>query len=756
MKLSLGPFRGIAPKVPAELLPEGFAQEAVNCRFLDGALAAMPGPADVNYTKSDGTVVNSLTGKANHDSIFRFGEETAEGFCWASFSPYTNIVRGFIVDQNNADAQRYYFTGDQWPRVITYADVKAAIAANADLSNATYSNNLGVPAPADKPTVKVEGLDGDDVFVTNYFYTYVVGANESLRSPVVSVSTLPHQATNDPYPVDLTFTEPPADVDFIRIYRYAGKLPVTQPGGTPYTGDTENRNGFRVAEIPAGQLSYKDSDPDVVTGGTAYSVSTAVMSIPQPSAPASSAIDVQFMSEEIAVSYRMRYLGDVSGTGGALQTGSATQGYRAGFPANADGSANGWTPAYDLEYGELSQSTTFQTIDSAINSITLSFPTAQKDYYNAKFAVTLNLAAWTFVRADIYRKAGDGVWKKVGSVNAANIGTPFTYSKATAPADGVNYEPLGTVPRNTLKAHLVPSVPPSPTADTDADNEVGERTYAVSVSNASNESLLSEPKVVKMYGGQGIKINVPGILASTILANSLTKKTLYRKDSGTWKTIAAWTTSQDIENAQEVTDPLTPIAGGADYSNTGLSTMLSVTRPTTAAGALCDLQLGTGEVRLYVSTFVSSLGEEGPPSPASDIATVYRGQTVTVENLTVTSADSRSTDFDIVKRRIYRYSANGSAGGNFYRVTATDIPAGQSSFVDTVLKDENLGPTCPMTWFPPPANLSGLCVVSNGVLSGFDGPRVYFCEPWRAHAWPPEYMKDTMAKIIAGSRLAPI
>src|SRR5690606_18334280 len=52
-------------------------------------------------------------------------------------------------------------------------------------------------------------------------------------------------------------------------------------------------------------------------------------------------------------------------------------------------------------------------------------------------------------------------------------------------------------------------------------------------------------------------------------------------------------------------------------------------------------------------------------------------------------------------------------------------------------------------WTAPPDALSGLTAMPNGMMAAFVGKDLYFCEPFRPHAWPEIYVLTTDFPIVA-------
>ena len=127
----------------------------------------------------------------------------------------------------------------------------------------------------------------------------------------------------------------------------------------------------------------------------------------------------------------------------------------------------------------------------------------------------------------------------------------------------------------------------------------------------------------------------------------------------------------------------------------------------------------------YVLTFVSDLGEEGPPSQPTAIVERFDGGSVSLSGIPVPSGDS-----NITKKRLYRIELNG-----VYQFVA-EIPAYQAAFYDSVAS-ASLGEPLPSEgWIAPHQDMKGLVALPNGILAGFWGNTVAFSVPYMPHAWP--------------------
>ena len=155
----------------------------------------------------------------------------------------------------------------------------------------------------------------------------------------------------------------------------------------------------------------------------------------------------------------------------------------------------------------------------------------------------------------------------------------------------------------------------------------------------------------------------------------------------------------------------------------------------------------------YVWTYVSAMGEEGPPSPASTVFELTDAETVVV-----TMGGTLAGNYNFgsgALRRIYR-SNTGSTNTTFQFVGEVDY--GTQTFTDT--KDAaQLGEVLPSgTWIGPPNDnstvypdgpLQGLIPLAQGVMAGFTGKRFCLSEPFLPHAWPISYRITTEEDIVA-------
>ncbi|MBK5942704.1 hypothetical protein [Halorhodospira halophila] len=145
----------------------------------------------------------------------------------------------------------------------------------------------------------------------------------------------------------------------------------------------------------------------------------------------------------------------------------------------------------------------------------------------------------------------------------------------------------------------------------------------------------------------------------------------------------------------------------------------------------------------YVYTYVTALGEEGPPSPPSGNAPAAPGQGVTVGDIHVDS--SAGSDRLIERIRIYRTEA-GTSQAEFFFVD--EIDASVTEYEDTVDSGALGEPLPSVEWDPPPEGLQGLVNLPNGMLAGFEGQGVWVSEAYMPHAWPGSYQVTVSDRVV--------
>ena len=172
--------------------------------------------------------------------------------------------------------------------------------------------------------------------------------------------------------------------------------------------------------------------------------------------------------------------------------------------------------------------------------------------------------------------------------------------------------------------------------------------------------------------------------------------------------------------------------------------LLGVPAPTT--GLTITPPAGSAVVRSYVYTWQTAYGEEGPPSPAVSGTGASSGTWA----LTIPSAPgTATTNRNLAYINIYRTVADGNGGATFYRVA--QVALGTASYNDTTADTAITGNTqlASTFWTSPPSNLEGCRVLPNGMIVAWSATdELWFCEPYRPHAWPATYTLAVARPIV--------
>jgi len=172
---------------------------------------------------------------------------------------------------------------------------------------------------------------------------------------------------------------------------------------------------------------------------------------------------------------------------------------------------------------------------------------------------------------------------------------------------------------------------------------------------------------------------------------------------------------------------------------------LGVPRPTNQLSILITGGVGLQVTRAYTYAFVTELGEIGP---AAD-PTVASGLDDGTWNLTGIQEEAPdSENRSITHVNIYRTVTSTSGVATYFFVV--QVPIGTLAYNDNdptslvSLNEQYDG----FDWYPPPEDMVGLIELPSGSLAGFSGTDLYFSEPYRPHAWPPEYTLSVDYPIV--------
>lgn len=246
---------------------------------------------------------------------------------------------------------------------------------------------------------------------------------------------------------------------------------------------------------------------------------------------------------------------------------------------------------------------------------------------------------------------------------------------------------------------------------------------------------------VRLEDGELAPFRKPFPVADLAGATAGAVKTLYRHGTDwLW-----WSTVVNAVPGPVAADRLYYTGDGKPKMRVGSAVYdLAVPRPT---GALAGTRTGTLDpntqaTRLYVYTFVTDFGEESEPCPVSNEVLASPGNTVTLSGFAAAPAGRA-----ISKQRIYRSQTGTSGGTNLYFLA--ERAASTANYVDTSSVQDFSEALPSLNWNPPPDDLAGLTGMPNGMMVAFKGKDLYFCEPFRPHAWPESYVL-TMDYDIVG------
>lgn len=175
------------------------------------------------------------------------------------------------------------------------------------------------------------------------------------------------------------------------------------------------------------------------------------------------------------------------------------------------------------------------------------------------------------------------------------------------------------------------------------------------------------------------------------------------------------------------------------------SFVLGIPGPATAPAVVVTGGVGATETRSYVYTWVSAYGEEGPPSPPF----LQTGFTNGSWDITLTAPTvPDTTNRNLTRVRIYRTVTNTTGGASYFLVVDQAIA--------TLLYSDTLASTVvaaaallqSQLWSGPPSDLEGFVSMPNGMMAAWRSNEVWFCEPFRPHAWPASYTTSVDGQIV--------
>lgn len=151
----------------------------------------------------------------------------------------------------------------------------------------------------------------------------------------------------------------------------------------------------------------------------------------------------------------------------------------------------------------------------------------------------------------------------------------------------------------------------------------------------------------------------------------------------------------------------------------------------------------------YTYTWVSIYDEETIPAPPSMGLDVEEGATVRLVFVDRPPVASR-----IDRIRVYRTQTSASGVTEYHFIK--ELNEAVQVYVHDVEVDP-LAEILPSAFFDPPVTrLQGFTAMHAGMIAAFKGKSLYFCEPYRPHAWPVVYELTTDYDIVALVSFGPI
>lgn len=181
------------------------------------------------------------------------------------------------------------------------------------------------------------------------------------------------------------------------------------------------------------------------------------------------------------------------------------------------------------------------------------------------------------------------------------------------------------------------------------------------------------------------------------------------------------------------------ISGGITYD-------LAITRPaskltTALVDGSVDPDKDLQSTILYTYTWLTDLDEESEPAPLSDGLLWSPGLDVRL-----TGFSPPPNGRGVNRMRIYRSQTSQLGQTNLYFIA--ERAAGTGAFIDVVANNPIQEVITSTEYTSPPDDLQGLTSLPNGMMAAFVGKKLYFCEPYKPHAWPESYVLTCDYEIV--------
>ena len=710
MKISIQSFKGLSPNTNPRYLEDGAAQVALNVEAfgqslkpMNGLSAALAGPSLVSNAKT----------------VYRAGlNPPSDAYWWLSWKDYVDICRGQIA----GDSQEWHFwTGDTTGGTYPKGGC-ADLSINGKTPPYPGSNfvRLGLPAPENRP----EGA-------VNYAPTEKKPAKLVLTASMLAQFTTWNYQTNS-CDVQAALYKDPATDAYLWHYPIAMDFSLTTlPSlvvSAAQIGAFTKEYGLRLSVDNEVNVMAVDLSAGFVEGVASVTINATLLGAITANTPLTVSVDGGASWRNVTFAAYDTFPPTAAALARVINTSAGSV-----VAATVSGT--------DVTVKTLVAGPTAQ-LRVRVNTTTLS-GNGSSSLTAAAVIAAVNAQAWRNGQHVVEAKAeGTGV-KLISSA----AGGPVRFVVRWGSDD---YTQRLVVQGTPLSAQAVKSAFEGTWVLASDPTKTAKGTDWVTLS-IDGSSLVMETKAT---GGGAC--SVP----------PWDTKATCEENNGTWTPAAFIALRWGAEAYQQVTAYGTTENKGAYTSRVYVYTWLST------PGWSSTNKAGYG------------LTMESAPSPPSEIANVYADSKVLVQifedpdgtgpkqrvfppGSTVMGsgadrylklADGR----EIHGARLYR-----SVNGVYLFVTEgtiADMVTANASLADAVgnkhycwaddVSADELGEPCPsILWAEPPAALSGLINLPNGMVAGFVERDLYVCEPYRPYAWPESYINTLDYKIVGLGRM---
>jgi hypothetical protein len=264
--------------------------------------------------------------------------------------------------------------------------------------------------------------------------------------------------------------------------------------------------------------------------------------------------------------------------------------------------------------------------------------------------------------------------------------------------------------------------------------------YVVTAVNGNGETLKSNELSTTTGTGATNSVTVNWAAVTGAIGYKVYRGTTAGTENVHYSPVGTSTTFIDTGAASTAGAP--PV-----NESTNPNLILGIPRPEVAPTVVpTDTTTAPTESRAYVYTWVSADGEEGQPSPP----TIALGSaSAGIWNLTMTPPTVTDTaNRTLTTLRIYRTETGTDGTVAFFFVA--ELPITTTTFADNIPSTTvvNSGILASEDWAAPPTDLVGLVSMPNGMVAGWRNNEVWFCEPYRPHAWPVKYMVGVESPVV--------